>query len=366
MHRALADERLPSPASWLDLVALGTVADVVPFDENNRRLVAQGLARIRAGRCTPGVRALIETGGRRPEAVIASDLGFAAGPRLNAAGRLDDMSLGVRCLLTDSLEEARSLAEQLDALNRERRSIEAKMQEEALAAVRHLKEPGRDRRGLCLYDPGWHQGVVGLVAGRIKERLRRPVIAFADAGDGLLRGSARSVNGVHVRDVLEAIATRSPDLLGKFGGHAMAAGLTLERARLDEFAREFDAEVTRWQSAGSLADVVETDGELSVEEISLATAELVREAGPWGQGFPEPCFDQHFRIERTRIVGEKHLKLWVSPQGSARRFDAIAFNYSESLGAGQLAHLVYRLDINEYAGERRLQLIVDHVLAVSA
>jgi single-stranded-DNA-specific exonuclease len=319
MHRALADQRLPSPASWLDLVALGTVADVVPFDENNRRLVAQGLARIRAGRCTPGVRALIETGGRRPEAVIASDLGFAAGPRLNAAGRLDDMSLGVRCLLTDSLEEARSLAEQLDALNRERRSIEAKMQEEALAAVRHLKEPGRDRRGLCLYDPGWHQGVVGLVAGRIKERLRRPVIAFADAGDGLLRGSARSVNGVHVRDVLEAIATRSPDLLGKFGGHAMAAGLTLERARLDEFAREFDAEVTRWQSAGSLADVVETDGELSVEEISLATAELVREAGPWGQGFPEPCFDQHFRIERTRIVGEKHLKLWVSPQGSARR-----------------------------------------------
>ena len=364
--KALADQRLPSPASWLDLVALGTVADVVPFDENNRRLVAQGLARIRAGRCTPGVRALIETGGRRPEAVIASDLGFAAGPRLNAAGRLDDMSLGVRCLLTDSLEEARSLAEQLDALNRERRSIEAKMQEEALAAVRHLKEPGRDRRGLCLYDPGWHQGVVGLVAGRIKERLRRPVIAFADAGDGLLRGSARSVNGVHVRDVLEAIATRSPDLLGKFGGHAMAAGLTLERARLDEFAREFDAEVTRWQSAGSLADVVETDGELSVEEISLATAELVREAGPWGQGFPEPCFDQHFRIERTRIVGEKHLKLWVSPQGSARRFDAIAFNYSESLGAGQLAHLVYRLDINEYAGERRLQLIVDHVLAVSA
>ena len=365
MHRALDDQRLPSPASWLDLVALGTVADVVPFDENNRRLVAQGLARIRAGRCTPGVRALIETGGRRPEAVIASDLGFAAGPRLNAAGRLDDMSLGVRCLLTDSLEEARSLAEQLDALNRERRSIEAKMQEEALAAVRHLKEPGRDRRGLCLYDPGWHQGVVGLVAGRIKERLRRPVIAFADAGDGLLRGSARSVNGVHVRDVLEAIATRSPDLLGKFGGHAMAAGLTLERARLDEFAREFDAEVTRWQSAGSLADVVETDGELSVEEISLATAELVREAGPWGQGFPEPCFDQHFRVERTRIVGEKHLKLWVSPQGSARRFDAIAFNYSESLGAGQLAHLVYRLDINEYAGERRLQLIVDHVLAVS-
>lgn len=379
LHRALGDAALPKPSTWLDLVALGTVADVVPLDRNNRVLVAQGLQRIRAGRCTPGVRALLEAGGRTMAGVVASDLGFAAAPRLNAAGRLDDMSIGIRCLLTDSPTEALAIAARLDQLNAERRSIEARMQEEAIAAVRHLKDPdeadggqvgggrgARRRHGLCLYDPGWHQGVVGLVAGRIKERVRRPVIAFADAGEGELRGSARSVAGVHVRDVLDAVSKRHPGLLGRFGGHAMAAGLTLARERLDEFAAAFDAEVERWQAGGSLADLVETDGELGADDISLANAEALRAAGPWGQAFPEPAFDQAFRVLRTRTVGERHLKLWVEMPGEGRRFDAIAFNFHQGRDPARPlpteAHLVYRLDVNEYAGERRLQLLVDHLL----
>jgi single-stranded-DNA-specific exonuclease len=372
LHRALDDPSLPSPAGWLDLVALGTVADVVPLDHNNRVLVAQGLQRIRAGRCTPGVRALLETGKRSLPGLVAADLGFAAGPRLNAAGRLDDMSIGIRCLLTDSPTEALALAARLDQLNQERRAIEGRMQEEAIAAVRHLRDPdgdsgrGRRRHGLCLYDPGWHQGVVGLVAGRLKDRVRRPVIAFADAGAGELRGSARSVTGVHIRDVLDAVATRHPGLLGRFGGHAMAAGLTLPRDRLDEFAVAFDAEVERWQAGGSLADRIETDGPLAADEISLATAETLRAAGPWGQAFPEPSFDQRFRILRTRTVGERHLKMWVEVPGAGRRFDAIAFNFFQGREASEPvpeeALLVYRLDVNEYAGERRLQLLVDHLL----
>jgi single-stranded-DNA-specific exonuclease len=384
LHRALGDAALPSPATWLDLVALGTVADVVPLDHNNRVLVAQGLQRIRAGRCTPGLRALLEVGGRPLAGLVAADLGFAAGPRLNAAGRLDDMSIGIRCLITDSPAEAEELANRLDQLNKERRAIEGRMQEEAIAAVRHLKDPDDDgrgpapagrassgtrvrrRHGLCLYDPGWHQGVVGLVAGRLKDRMRRPVIAFADAGAEELRGSARSVTGVHIRDVLDAVATRHPGLLGRFGGHAMAAGLTLARGRLDEFAEAFDAEVARWQAGGSLADRVETDGPLPIDEISLVTAEALRAAGPWGQAFPEPSFDQRFRILRTRIVGERHLKMWVEVPGEGRRFDAIAFNFFQGRDAGRPlpveALLVYRLDVNEYAGERRLQLLVDHLL----
>lgn len=372
LYRALGDSSLPSPATWLDLVALGTVADIVPLDQNNRVLVAQGLQRIRAGRCTPGVRALLETGGKVLGNVIATDLGFVAGPRINAAGRLDDMSIGIRCLLTDSAEEATLIAQRLDELNRERRSIEGAMQEQAMAAVRRLGEPGHDRRGVCLFDPDWHQGVVGLVAGRVKERVRRPVIAFARAGDGSLRGSARSVTGVHVRDVLEAISTRTPGLIVRFGGHAMAAGLTLEEDKLDQFAVEFDREVTRWQEGGSLADRIDSDGELAVEEISLKTAEVLREAGPWGQAFPEPSFDQSFRLRNVRIVGENHLKMWVELGDTGRRFDAIAFNALQGRpdrldAAGKpvlpdQVHLVYRLDINEWGGERRLQLMVDHLL----
>ncbi|MCP5328791.1 MAG: single-stranded-DNA-specific exonuclease RecJ [Sinobacteraceae bacterium] len=361
-----------TPASLLDLVALGTVADLVPLDANNRVLVAQGLQRIRAGRCAPGIRALLEVGGRAIAGITAADLGFAVGPRLNAAGRLDDMSIGIRCLLADSPLEAQALAARLDQLNQERRAIEAAMQEQALAAVRGLRDSaalqGPRHHGVCLFDPGWHQGVVGLVASRIKDRVRRPVIAFADAGEGWLRGSARSVAGVHVRDVLDAIATREPGLLARFGGHAMAAGLTLAAADLDRFARAFDAEVARWQAGGSLADRIETDGELALDEICLATAEAVRGGGPWGQAFPEPTFDGRFAIRSTRVVGEKHLKMWVEAEGAGARrsFDAIAFNFFQGrepqapLPEG--AQLVYRLDVNEWRGERRLQLLVDHVL----
>ena len=360
----------PTPATLLDLVALGTVADLVPLDANNRVLVAQGLKRIRAGRCVPGIRALLELGGRQPAGITAADLGFAVGPRLNAAGRLDDMSIGIRCLLADSPAEAQALAARLDQLNQQRRAIETRMQEQALAAVRGLRDAAGlqapRRHGLCLFDPGWHQGVVGLVASRIKDHVRRPVVAFADAGEGLLRGSARSVAGVHVRDVLDAIATREPGLLAKFGGHAMAAGLTLAAADLDRFARAFDAEVARWQAGGSLADRVETDGELALEEICLDTAQAVREGGPWGQAFPEPSFDGRFAIRRTRVVGEKHLKMWVEVEGARRSFDAIAFNYFQGREAGAPlpggARLVYRLDVNEWQGERRLQLLVDHLL----
>ena len=377
LHRELARrgllpagaEAVP-PAALLDLVALGTVADLVPLDANNRVLVAQGLRRIRAGRCAPGIRALLEVAGKQPGSITATDLGFAVGPRLNAAGRLDDMSIGIRCLLADTPAEALALAARLDQLNQERRAIEAQMQEQALAAVRGLRDSaaleGPKRHGVCLYDPGWHQGVVGLVASRIKDRVRRPVVAFADAGEGMLRGSARSVAGVHVRDVFDAIATREPGMLVKFGGHAMAAGLTLALADLDRFARAFDAEVARWQAGGSLADRVETDGELAVDEICLETAQAVREGGPWGQAFPEPAFDGRFAIRKTRVVGEKHLKRWVEVPGARRSFDAIAFNFFQGREPGAPlpgeAQLVYRLDINEWQGERRLQLLVDHVL----
>ncbi len=372
--RALLPAGAPAPTEFLDLVALGTVADVVPLDLNNRILVAQGLRRIRAGRCGAGIRALLDVAARNLTQLTATDLGFAVGPRLNAAGRLDDMTIGIRCLLADSPTEAGMLAARLDQLNQERRGIEAKMQETALAAVRGLRDAeleagagGRRRAALCLYDPGWHQGVVGLVASRLKERMRRPVVAFADNADGTLRGSARSVPGVHIRDVFDSVAARHPGLLVRFGGHAMAAGLTLERDRLDAFSQAFEAEVERLAASAALADAVESDGALSVDEISLTTAEALREGGPWGQAFPEPNFDGEFDITRSRPVGERHLKMWVEVAGTGRRFDAIAFNLLEpGRDAGRVperARLVYRLDINEYGGERRLQLLVDHLLA---
>ncbi|MBV6417969.1 MAG: Single-stranded-DNA-specific exonuclease RecJ [Steroidobacteraceae bacterium] len=365
----LVDPAAPPPAEWLDLVALGTVADVVPLDRNNRVLVTQGLARIRAGRCVPGIRALLDIAKRDRADLVAADLGFAIAPRLNAAGRLDDMSIGIRCLLADREADARALAARLDQLNAERRAIESRMQAEALAAVRQLgtlATPGsRSRAGVCLYHGEWHQGVVGLVASRVKERVRRPVVAFANGGDGLLRGSARSVAGVHVRDVFENIAATHPGLIVRFGGHAMAAGLTLEPARLDAFAAAFDAEVARWLGAGADVDRLDTDGELDAADLCLATAEALRRGGPWGAAFPEPVFDGRFTIERARVVGEKHVKMWVETAGGARRYDAIAFNLladsAACLPAGEV-HLVYRLDVNVYQGERRLQLLVDHVL----
>lgn len=371
----LAPHGSPTAAEYLDLVALGTIADLVPLDANNRVLVAQGLRRIRAGRCAAGIRALLEIAERDREQLTATDLGFTVAPRLNAAGRLDDMSIGIRCLVTDSLTEARAAAARLDQLNIERRTIEAEMQTLALAAVRGIDLPDRARRhGLCLFDPGWHQGVIGLVASRVKDRVRRPVVAFARATDASsaasLRGSARSVEGVHVRDVLDAIATREPDLIAKFGGHAMAAGLTLEERRLDRFARAFDAECARWMARAGTGDAIETDGELPPQDIALATAQLLRDAGPWGQGFPEPSFDGVFAIQSSRVVGTNHVKLWVQHPQDGARFDAIAFNYldgEQRHGAPQgTVRMVYRLDINEFRGARRLQLLVDHLQVLDA
>jgi single-stranded-DNA-specific exonuclease len=375
VRRRLESEQLAPPgalrvAELLDLVALGTVADVVPLDSNNRVLVAQGLKRIRAGRCVAGIRALLDLAGRRVTDLTATDLAFAVAPRLNAAGRMDDMTIGIQCLLSDDSAGAAMLAARLDQLNEERRATEARMQVEALAAVSRLRDPGPrfvQRSGVCLFDETWHQGVVGLVASRIKDRVRRPVIAFALADEQTLRGSARSVPGIHIRDVLDGIAVREPDLIARFGGHAMAAGLTISRANLDRFAKAFDAEVTRW-AGQSTADMVETDGELSVEEIALDTAQALRAGGPWGQAFPEPCFDGVFAVRNARVVGERHLKMWVEVPRTGRSFDAIAFNHiAERDGfvppEGSV-QLVYRLDVNEYQGERRLQLLVDHVLPV--
>ena len=360
---------MPPVSDFLDLVALGTVADLVPLDANNRVLVAQGIRRIRAGRAVPGIRALLEIGKRSLDSLTAADLGFTIGPRLNAAGRLDDMSIGIRCLLADTDSEAQALAARLDQLNVERREIEARMQGVALAAVKCLREPDANaptRHGVCLFDADWHQGVVGLVASRIKDRVRRPVIAFARNADGTLRGSARSVPGIHIRDVLDGIATRHPELINRFGGHAMAAGLSIEERHLDAFARAFDEEVTRWRDPSIPTNRVETDGELTSDEIALETAQALRDGGPWGQAFPEPCFDGKFAIKNARVVGDKHLKMWVTTGDQSRNFDAIAFNFKGSeedtaLPEGDV-RLVYRLDINEYKGERRLQLLVDHVL----
>jgi single-stranded-DNA-specific exonuclease len=359
----------PGAAEFLDLVALGTVADLVPLDTNNRVLVAQGLKRIRAGRCTAGIRALLDLSKRNFAATTAADLAFGVAPRLNAAGRIDDMAIGIQCLLTDDPAVAIKLATDLDQLNQERRSIEAKMQTEALVAVKRLRFPGPnalERAGVTLFDESWHQGVVGLVASRVKDRIRKPVIAFANSADGTLRGSARSISGVHIRDVLDAIAAHHPGLIEKFGGHAMAAGLTIERDKLDGFARAFDEEVARWAQFAGAANSIETDGELSVHEIALETANALREGGPWGQAFPEPCFDGGFLVRNTRVVGERHLKMWVEMPRTGRTFDAIAFNHIEDPASftppqGEV-QLVYRLDINEYQGERRLQLLVDHIL----
>jgi single-stranded-DNA-specific exonuclease len=355
----------PSIADLLDLVALGTVADLVPLDANNRVLVHKGLRRIRAGRSLPGIRALLEAAGKAPERVIAADLGFQVGPRLNAAGRLDDMSIGIRCLLTDDLEEARQLAGRLTQLNHDRRELEQQMQHEAMQAVATMTDTASLPLGLCLFDESWHQGVVGLVASRVKDRVHRPVIALARGDADSLKGSARSIAGVHIRDVLAAIATRTPGLLDKFGGHAMAAGMTLPAARLEEFRAEFDAEVSRWMTHDDTAGVVYSDGELRADELTLAVAQLLRRSGPWGQAFPEPLFDGCFQVRTTRVLGERHLKLEVKHADGAI-CEAIAFRHFDYDDAPLVAvnsrvELAYRLDVNQYNGSERLQLVVEHL-----
>jgi len=353
----------PNLASLLDLVALGTVADVVPLDHNNRVLVEQGLRRIRAGRCVPGITALMQAGGRNPARAIANDLGFAVGPRLNAAGRLEDMSLGIECLLTDDAQVATRLARQLDQLNQERREIEADMQAQALGSLETLDlEEGGLNTGLCVYDPDWHQGVIGILASRLKDRFHRPVIAFAAAGDGAIKGSARSVLGVHIRDCLEAVATQHPGLIRKFGGHAMAAGLTLAERDFSVFQAIFDAEVSRHLSADDLQGVIHTDGELEPGELTLETAELLRSAGPWGQHFPEPMFEGDFEVVSQRIVGGRHLKLSLRLDADGPAVDAMAFNQADQTEyVGANVRIAYRLDANEFRGLRNLQLVVDYL-----
>ncbi|MFZ5724033.1 MAG: single-stranded-DNA-specific exonuclease RecJ [Pseudomonadota bacterium] len=357
----------PNLADALDLVALGTVADVVPLDRLNRALVMQGLKRMRAGRLRPGIAALLAVGKRNREHLVASDLGFAAGPRLNAAGRLTDMTIGIRCLLAENDAEALRLAQELDALNIERRAIENGMRREAQGALERLRlDAARLPRGLCLYDAGWHPGVVGILASRIKEQVHRPVIAFAPAESGSdeLRGSARSIEGVHIRDVLDAVAAHHPALLQRFGGHAMAAGLTLRRADYDAFAAAFDAEVARVLPPDALSPVLLSDGELPPGAIDLPLADTLRGSVPWGQSFPEPLFDGEFELLEQRIVGERHLKLVVSSaEAGGRVFDAIHFNADTDRWPGKCrrARLAYRVDVNEYRGVRTPQLVVEWI-----
>lgn len=361
-QRALA---MPNLAELLDLVALGTVADVVPLDANNRILVYQGLNRIRAGKCRPGIRALLEVANRDARQLAANDLGFALGPRLNAAGRLDDMSIGVALLLSDDIAQARMLANDLDALNQTRREIEQGMQVEALQLCDQLERTSTELPyGLAMYHPEWHQGVVGILASRIKERFHRPVIAFAPAGDGILKGSGRSVPGLHMRDALERLDMLNPGLMMKFGGHAMAAGLSLEEARFDEFRQRFGELVGEWLDPAMLEGVIWSDGELAMQELSLTTAELLREGGPWGQAFPEPTFDGKFRILQQRLVGEKHLKLMVEPLGGGPLLDGIAFNVDTTLwpdSSVSEVELAYKLDVNEFRGNRNVQLLIQHL-----
>ncbi|EAN5733961.1 single-stranded-DNA-specific exonuclease RecJ [Salmonella enterica] len=355
----------PNLAELLDLVALGTVADVVPLDANNRILTWQGLSRIRAGKCRPGIKALLEISNRDPQQLAASDLGFALGPRLNAAGRLDDMSVGVALLLCDNLGEARVLASELDALNQTRKEIEQGMQAEALILCEKLERSSETLPGgLAMYHPEWHQGVVGILASRIKERFHRPVIAFAPAGDGTLKGSGRSIQGLHMRDALERLDTLYPDLMIKFGGHAMAAGLSLEEHKFEQFQQRFGELVTEWLDPALLQGEVISDGPLSAAEMSMEVAQLLRDAGPWGQMFPEPLFDGRFRLLQQRLVGERHLKMMVEPVGGGPLLDGIAFNIDTTCwpdNGVREVELAYKLDINEFRGNRSLQIIIDDI-----
>jgi single-stranded-DNA-specific exonuclease len=360
-------QNIPEPnlSRLLDIVALGTVADVVSLDYNNRILVSQGLKRIRKGLCIPGILALLEIGNRSKERLVAADLGFVVAPRLNAAGRLDDMSLGIECLLTDDLMRAREIAAELHQFNEERRVIEQDMQNQALHFLKKL-EPTQEKlpRGICLFEEEWHQGVIGILASRIKDRYHRPVIAFALANDSELKGSARSVPGVHIRDALAYIATKNPDLIHKFGGHAMAAGLTLPRASFEKFSYEFDQIISSQLKAEDCQQSWLTDGELLDHEITLEIAEILREAGPWGQSFPEPLFDGVFQLFEQRLLAGKHLKMTVGLGNKI--IDAIAFNVDLTKWPNYRADyvkIVYRLDVNEFRGKCKLQFIVEHMEA---
>jgi single-stranded-DNA-specific exonuclease len=357
---------VPNLATLLDLVALGTVADVVPLDDNNRILVHQGLQRIRSDKCRPGIQAIIEVASKEKSRLVASDLGFVVGPRLNAAGRLDDMSLGIECLMTDDPARARQIAVQLDSLNRERREIEGSMQQEAVKALEGLNlEASNLPFGLVLYQADYHQGVIGILAGRIKDKYYRPTIAFAHQDNDTLKGSARSIPGLHIRDLLEEINSRYPGIIGKFGGHAMAAGLSLPLKNLSAFEQVFHQIAEENLKDTPLAGELISDGELQTEDFTLAFAQCLKEAGPWGQGFPEPLFDGEFQLMDQRLVGSKHLKMMVKHE-SGVLIDAIAFNVDLTRWPNQQCshvNLAYKLDINEFRGRTSLQLMVEGVSA---
>ena len=350
------------PARYLDLVALGTVADVVPLDHNNRILVHQGLQRMRAGKAVAGIRALLTQSGRQLARTVSTDLGFVVGPRINAAGRLEDMSVGIECLLTDDDSVATEHAQILDQINSQRREIESTMREQAFAYVDSLNS--RDWPPcVCVFDKSWHQGVVGLVAARVKERCHRPVIAFAREADGFLKGSGRSVPGVHIRDLLEAVASANPGLIDKFGGHAMAAGLTIAEQDFDRFAKAASKQLRRLYPDADFSGAIVTDGGLPEAAINLRFARSLREAGPWGSGFPEPTWSGDFAVVEQRTVGENHLKLRVRPAGGGGIVDAIAFNQAGPAYRGTV-QLAYKLDVNEFRGVETAQLVVDQIASL--
>ena len=360
----------PKLVDLLDLLALGTVADVVALDRNNRILVSEGLRRIRAGRTRPGIKSLLEIAGRSITRLTASDLGFSVGPRLNAAGRLDDMSTGIECLLTDHEGAAYKLALQLDDMNKDRKQIEGDMREQAFKFLQEFSLEESDLpAALCIYDERWHQGVVGILASRVKEKFNRPVIAFADANDSgvEIKGSARSIKGFHIRDALDAVASRNPGMISKFGGHAMAAGLSLKKDKLQEFTRAFQKQAALLLDEELLQAHIMSDGDITHSEFSMDTAAVLIKGGPWGQEFPEPVFDGKFKVIQQRRVGENHLKLVLAPELAPRQtIDAIAFNIDkQEWPAPEMTdiEIAYKLDINEFRGNQTLQLMVEHIIA---
>ncbi|HGS4885417.1 TPA: single-stranded-DNA-specific exonuclease RecJ [Vibrio parahaemolyticus] len=373
-HNWFAQQGMQEPKlmELIDLVALGTVADVVPLDENNRILVHQGLQRIRAGKARPGIQALIEVAKRDARRLVASDFGFALGPRINAAGRLDDMSFGVELLMCNNIHAARRMASELDGLNQTRKEIEEGMKQEAMAFCERLQfgENSELPYGLSLFQRDWHQGVIGILASRIKEKFHRPVIAFADGGEGTIKGSCRSIPGLHMRDALDFIDTQNPGLIIKFGGHAMAAGLTIKEQDFERFSRLFDEVVKKELDEAALKGVILTDGELKPEEFSMHIAEQLRAGGPFGQAFPEPIFDGEFKVLHQKLVGEKHLKLMLEPLYKGHptnvMIDGIAFNVDLRRwpdASVKTVRLAYKLDVNEFRGNQSLQLMIDHVEA---
>ena len=373
-HNWFAEQGMQEPKlmELIDLVALGTVADVVPLDENNRILVHQGLQRIRAGKARPGIQALIEVAKRDARRLVASDFGFALGPRINAAGRLDDMSLGVELLMCNNIHAARRMASELDGLNQTRKEIEEGMKQEAMAFCERLQfgEGNELPYGLALFQRDWHQGVIGILASRIKEKFHRPVIAFADGGEGTIKGSCRSIPGLHMRDALDFIDTQNPGLIIKFGGHAMAAGLTIKEQDFERFSRLFDEVVKKELDEAALKGVIMSDGELKPEEFSMHVAEQLRSGGPFGQAFPEPIFDGEFKVLHQKLVGEKHLKLMLEPLYKGHptnvMIDGIAFNVDLRRwpdASVKTVRLAYKLDVNEFRGNQSLQLMIDHIEA---